>query len=75
MLDMINSIFNKPFYRSWTFWGAFIWGAVHGGISEALAQGYDVGELLMTVDGVAKWLGPILMGFGIRRASNPIKRK
>lgn len=67
----INSFFNgKSFYTSFTFWGIFLYGAVHGGLTQAIQAGYiEVTPLLSMINSLAESGGLLLTTLGIRKAT------
>ena len=68
---LLNQFFpGKKFYQSWTFWGIFLYGAVHGGLSDAIANGYvEVTPVLTMIDNVAAKSGILFTVLGIRKAA------
>ena len=63
MSDILTNLFgDKSWYESLTAWGALVFsiGVAYAGLDLPAAE---------TVQGVTNWLGPILGGLGIRRAS------
>ena len=71
MMQFLNSFFNgKAFYTSWTFWGIFLYGAVHGALSHAIGSGYtELTPAITAIDSMAKGSGLLLTVLGIRKAA------